>query len=194
MTGRTLTAAVAAALEDREGAPRWLVEIEFDSGTTRFWSGLGDLAALGVVWSGVGRLGKIEAISEISGAVATGVAMELSIMPTPEIPDAVDTFLNIALGETYQGRPCRVYQAQLNPTTGALIDDPFLRFRGYIDIMEDMEIPGGATIRVTAENRLIDLERPKKRTYTPEDQKEIYPNDTFFDGVVTLQRREIVLQ
>ena len=194
MTGRSLTVPVSDALGEPVGAPRWLVEIVFDSGTTRLWNGFGDLTALGQVWTGAGRLGSIAPIKETQDAVATGLVFELLILPTPEIPDAPDAFLNIALSEEYQGRPVTVYQAQLDPDTLALIDDPFVRFRGYLDVVEDSEVPGAAVLRVTAENRLVDLERPRRRTYTPEDQKALYPADTFFDEVAALQNREIVLE
>jgi len=194
MSGRTLTAAVNTELGKSTTAPRFLVKIEFDSGDFRVWNGLGDLTVFGEVYSGIGRLGSIEPISETQEAVASGVQLTLSIMPTTDQPDAVDAILNIALSEEYQGRPVTIWQAQIDHTDGTLIDDPFIRFKGALDVMEDSEIPGLAVIKVTGENRLIDLERIRRRTYTPEDQKDIYPGDTFFDDVAALQNREIKLQ
>lgn len=191
---RPLPQEVADALAAREGAPRWLIEIAFDSGTTRLWNGIGTLTALGHEWTGAGRLGGIEPIEETGDTVAAGVVMSLAIVPTEEVPDAPDAFLNIALAEEYQGRRCTIYQAMLDPETLTLVQEPFVRFRGYLDVMEDVELPGAAVLRVTAENRLIDLERPRKRFYTPEDQKAAYPGDTFFDEVASLQNREIVLK
>lgn len=180
---------------DALSAPRYLVEIQFDSGTTRLWNGLGTLTALGESWTGVGRLGSISPIRDTQDVVASGVAFELTIIPTPEIPDAPDAFLNLALQEEYQGRPVTVYRAFLDPDDGrTLLKDPEPRFKGYLDVMEDVEAPGAAILRVMAENRLIDLERPRKRTYTPEDQKARYPGDTFFDEVAALQNREIILK
>jgi len=194
MTSRTVTQAVADALAAREGAPRWLVEIVFDSGTARYWNGVGTLSALGQSWIGTGRLGAVEPVGEGSETVAQGLVLSLAVIPTAEQPDAPDAFLNIALGEEYQGRACTVYQAMLDPGTLALLADPFPRFKGYLDVVEDSEAPGAAALRVTVENRLVDLERPRKRTYTPEDQKAAWPDDTFFDEVAALQNREIVLE
>ena len=71
--------------------------------------------------------------------------------------------------------------------------DPLIRFAGKMDTMEVSELPGSAVITVTAENRLIDLERSHRRTYTPEDQKASHSGDTFFDEVAALQNREIKL-
>lgn len=191
---RDLTPAQQEAVESRTTAPRWLLEIEFDSGTTRLWTGFGILEALGHEWIGAGRLGTIETIQETLDTVARGLSMSLTIIPTEEIPDAPDVFLNAALTEEYQGRPVTVYQAMMDINTLELIDQPFVRFRGHLDVMEDVEMPGASQLRLTAENRLIDLDRARKRTYTPEDQKSVDESDTFFDEVAMLQNREIVLE
>lgn len=191
---RDLTASVSTALGQPDTAPRWLVEFAFDSGTLRLWNGLGDLEAMGETWTGAGRLGEVGTIKETQEVVASGVELRLTIIPTEDQPDAVDAFLNIALAETYQGRPVTIWQAQMDPSTGQLIDEPFTRFRGRLDVMEDSELPGAAVLKITAENRLVDLERARKSTYTPEDQRARYPGDSFFDGVAALQNREIVLK
>ena len=193
MSGRTLTASIDTELGQSTTAPRWLVKMEFDSGDVRLWNGLGDLTAFGEVYTGAGRLVSIEPIQETQETVASGVRMSLSIQPTSDQPDAVDAILNIALGEEYQGRPVTIWQAQIDHTDGTLISDPFIRFKGKMDVMEDSELPGSAVITITAENRLIDLERSRRRTYTPEDQKASSAGDTFFDEVAALQNREIKL-
>ncbi len=194
---RTLTGAVDTELGQSTTAPRWLVKMEFDplDGTNevRLWNGLGDLTAFGEVYTGAGRLMQIEPIQETQETVASGVRLSLHIRPTTDQPDAVDEILNIALGEEYQGRPVTIWQAQIDHTDGTLIGDPFIRFKGKMDVMEDSELPGAAVITVTAENRLIDLERSRRRTYTPEDQKASHAGDTFFDEVASLQNREIKL-
>lgn len=192
MSGRTLTANINTELGQASTAPRVLVEAIFDSGPLRLWNGLGTLTALGETWTGAGRLMNISPIRETQETVATGVEFQLSIIPTLEQPDAPDAILNIALGEDYQGRPATIYYAYMDDA-GVLIDDPFIRFKGKMDVMEDAEFPGGAIITVTAENRLIDLERPRRRIYTPEDQKGQFANDTFFDEVAALQNRDIKL-
>lgn len=193
MSGRTLTAGINTELAQATTAPRWLVEIIFDSGALRLWNGLGDLTALSQTWTGAGKLGFIQPIRETQETVASGVTLTLHLDPDLDLPDEADSILNIALAEEYQGRPVTIYQAQIDHTTGALIADPFIRFKGKLDVMADSEIPGGATITVTAENRLIDLERARPRTYTPEDHKSDYADDTFFDGVAALQNRQIQL-
>jgi len=191
---RNLTAPMEAALGQPTIARRHLVEIAFDSGTARYWDGFGDLPALGETWTGVGRLGGMAPIGEAAGLTAQGISLSLTILPTAEIPDAPDQVLNIALAEEYQGRQVTIYVALIDLATGQAVSDPFARFRGYLDVMTESEIPGAARIEVTAENRLIDLERPNLRTYTPEDHKAVYPGDTFFDHVHLVRQREIVLK
>lgn len=191
---RGLTSAVETALDQPVIARRLLVELEFTSGIVRYWDGLGDLSALGETWTGVGRLGSVDALSEEVGLTAQGAKLGLTIIPTDEIPDAPDQVLNITSTEEYQGRPVTIYVALIDLSTLTAIVDPFPRFRGYIDVMTEAEMPGSARIELTAENRLIDLERPSTRTYTPEDHKAVYPNDTFFDYVHLVRQREIILK
>ena len=193
MTGRTLTAAVDTELGQATTAPRWFVKIEFANGDVRLWTGIGPKTLFGEVYTGTGRLGRIEPIRETQGLVASGVQMSPLIIPTADQPDAIDDILNIALIENYQGRPVTIWQVQIDHATGDVIPDGFLRFRGALDIMEDSELPGAAIIKLTAESRLIDLERPRLSTYTPEDQKARHPGDTFFDDVAALQNRQIKL-
>jgi hypothetical protein len=45
---------------------------------------------------------------------------------------------------------------------------------------------------LTAESRLIDLERSRERRYTSEDQKIDYPNDKGLEFIADLQDKEIV--
>ena len=52
-----------------------------------------------------------------------------------------------------------------------------------------------AVITVSVENRLIDLEKPRVRRYTPEDQKIDLPfnvRDNGFDEVASVQNKEII--
>lgn len=193
MTQRSLDTAVSDALADAVTAPRYLVELQFDSGTLRLWNGLGMLSALGESWSGAGRLLAISDIKDTQNTVAAGIKLDLSLIPTAEAPDAPDAILNLALAENVQGRPATIYRALLDPETGALIG-VFARFRGYMDTLDDAEIPDAVRLTLSCENRLVDLERVRRRTYTPEDQKARYAGDSFFDGVAALQNREIVLK
>lgn len=190
---RTLHANTETELEQAQTAPRYLVKIEFDSGDLRLWDGLGEITYNSEVYTGAGRLAGVRAMKETQQTVATGVELSLLVIPTSDVPDAVDSVLTIAHSEEYQGRPVTIWQAQIDDA-GALISNPFIRFKGQLDQMREAEIPAAALITVTAENRLIELEYASRRTYTPEDHRADHPNDSFFDGVAALQSREIRLE
>jgi len=49
-----------------------------------------------------------------------------------------------------------------------------------------------AEVSLTGESRLIDLERPRVRRWTSEDQKSLYSGDLGFDFLNSIQEKEIV--
>ena len=64
-------------------------------------------------------------------------------------------------------------------------------FSGYMDQMTIDEGVETCTIGLTLESRLIDLERPRNRRYTSENQKTRFPNDEAFDFVESLQGQRL---
>ena len=126
MTDRTIAADAKTATEDDPNAPRWLVKLEFASGTTFYWNGIGDLLFDGNTYTGTGRLGSISEIRETQETQAEGIELGIMIVPTDETPDAIDAFINLSLDEKYQGRAVTVYQAFVNPDTNTLISHSFV--------------------------------------------------------------------
>jgi hypothetical protein len=61
-----------------------------------------------------------------------------------------------------------------------------------MDVMGIEDSGDTANINVTAESRLIDLERSRERRYTSEDQKINYPNDKGLEFIADLQDKELV--
>lgn len=173
-----VTEVTAAALR-----PVLLTECLFDSGTVRFWNGLGNLTALGDVFTGAANLLAISDYDETQRLEAQGLTLTLSGISS--------SILAIALAEPYQGRQCKVYIGALN-AAGALVSDPYQIFSGFMDVMEITESGDTCTIAVKAENKLLLLSRTKERRYTAEDQKAEYPGDQGFDFVTSLQNKDIV--
>ena len=97
------------------------------------------------------------------------------------------SLITYALTENYQTRSAKVYLGVLS--SGAVVADPYLVFDGRMDVMTIDDNGETANIAMTAESRLIDLERPKLRRYTSDDQKLNHPNDTGFDFVASLQEK-----
>jgi len=151
------------------------VELEFDSGTTRLWNGYGDLTVNSQTYTGSGDLMSISAIEENAEISAKGINMVLSGVPS--------SLLSIALTENYQNRNCAIYVGTITSGTVASYEV----FSGRMDVMTLQENGDTCTISLTAESRLIDLERPRIRRYTSEDQKLIDADDTGLDFINSLQ-------
>lgn len=183
---RTLSGAVVAQLEGRVMRPVLFFEGEFASGTTRAWSGVGSIEWDGKTWTGVGHLGGVSPIKESQDPVANGMSVSLSGVPT--------SLISQALGDARQGRPGKIWLGVMaegvdSPTTTALeiVADPALAFHGRLDVPEIEEAGDSCTITISYENRLVDLERPRERRWTDEDQKIDYPDDDGFAFVNAVQ-------
>lgn len=155
------------------------VELFFDSGTVRFWNGVGDLTFNTNTYTGTGQLLSVSQIEESAEIGAKGVSLTLSGISS--------TILSYALNENYQYRNINIHVGSIS----AGVADSYQIFSGRMDVMTIEEMGETCNVSLTAENRLIDLERPRVRRYTSEDQKSLFPGDKGFDFVNSLQEAEI---
>ena len=176
---RNLSGGLEAATTADVVAPILLVEALFDSGAVRLWTGMGSLSFNGQTYLGAGNLLAVGGVQETQELRATGVDLTVSGVPSE--------MLSLALAEPYQGRGCKVYFGALDTNTGALIADPYQIFAGTIDVMSIAEGGDTATIGLSVESQMLDLERSRERRYEHEDQQIDYPGDMFFQYVPTLQ-------
>ena len=177
---RTIPSVVLNALDDDVINPFFAVELLFDSpNEIRLWTGVGDLIYEGHTWTGAGNLLDISSVEEAADLAVRGATITLSGM-TSEV-------VSLALQEPYQGRVCNIYFGVTSDTT-ALTQV----FSGYMDQMNIQENPDTATIELTVENKLIDLERPRVARYTSAYQKSVYPGDLGMDFIEDLQDKEII--
>ena len=180
---RTLTGAVQTESLKTQGAkPVVLVELQFDSGISRLWSGVGNLVWNGDTFLGAGGLGSIDLAQETVEQKALGIRLTLSGIPPSEI--------SLALGEDVIGRIATVWLAFFD-ASDLLIADPIVVFAGRMDTM-DVALADTATVTVTAESRLIDWDRPRERRYTDADQQEKFPGDQGLAFVSQSVEKEIV--
>lgn len=156
------------------------VDLEFDSGTVRLWNGYDDLSFNSETYTGGGNLLAISPIEENPEISAKGITMSLTGISS--------TILSYALTENYQYRTCAVYVGTIDSGTAS----GYKVFSGRMDVMTITEDGDSCSIQLTAENKLIDLERPRVRRWTSEDQKSIHSGDLGFDFVNSLQEAEIV--
>lgn len=178
---RDLTASVITQLQAASVEVGVLFEGEFASGWVRLWSGVGTLSWDGKSWSGVGTLLGISGIDETNEIRASGLTVSLSGVPSD--------LLSAALGDARSGKTGRVYLAFFSG--GSIVADPILQFEGRLDVPAIEDGPDTATISISYESELIDLERARERRYTPEDQAIDYPGDLGFAYVAALQDAQI---
>lgn len=182
---RGLTAGMVTALTGKNVKLVGLFKFEFDSGDVRFWTGVGNITYNSEVYTGSGNLLSISEVSETMELKAKGVTFKLSGVNA--------SIISLAYTENYQGRPATFFLAALD-SSRAIISDPFIAFKGRMDVMDDFDDGKTATITLTVESHLIDLEKPNVRYYTDEDQQLEYPGDRFFEFVPTLVEKEIILE
>lgn len=205
---RALETATADELSAAVIRPILLFEGEFASGTARAWSGYGNFIWNGYTFQGVGSFGGVSGIEEVDGIKAGGITVQLSGIPAEN--------LSLALSETRQNQDGTVYLALLSDEVflateageiiggedgasflsvthiGEFIGAPYAAFVGRLDVPEIEEGAETGVIRITYENRLIDLERARERRYTKEDQAIDYPEDLGFDFVPELQDKVLL--
>ncbi len=179
---RGLTAGALAQISAQDVRPILLFEGQFESGMVRFWSGLGMLTWDGREWVGAGKLIGISAVEENTEVVASGITVTL---------EGVDPALvSVAIGEARQNMPGRIWVGFMD-ATGAIVADPYLAFRGRLDVPSISDSADGVTIGITYENVLGDLLRRREIRFTDEAQKALHPDDRGFEFVTTIQDKEL---
>ena len=179
---RTLPSALATEFAADELKPFYAVELLFDSGELRFWTGYDEIEANGEIWTGSGMVMNVSGTSEPSDMSANGMTITFSGL------DA--SIISVMLGENYRGRSAKVYLCALDATNQP-VSDMYQVFAGRMDIMTLQENGSVSTISINVENVLIDLERARPIRLTNEDQLDRYSGDNSLSGVAQLQDRQI---
>lgn len=161
-------------------APFVAIDLNFDSGPVRLWNGYTDLTIDGDTFIGAGSFLGVSSVEESAEIAARGVTMTLSGISAD--------LISVALAENYQNRAALVYLGAIQ-SNGTV--QSYQLFSGRLDVMTIEESAETATISVTAENRLIDLERPRIRRFTSEDQKALFSGDLGLDYVNDLQDKTL---
>lgn len=183
---RTLHSDFNTAIQAASVHPAMLMKINTSGGDVLTWSGIGNLVYDSDTYIGVGTFGGVSQVDEKTDLTATGITFTLSGIPS--------ALISTALGQVQHGRTCQLFLALLNTSTGAIIDTPYELFNGFTDVTIVTEQAESCTISIQAENRLIDLERPRIRRYTDEDQKSGSGDsaDVGFEFVQSLQDKVIL--
>jgi|13_taG_2_1085334.scaffolds.fasta_scaffold03779_3 hypothetical protein len=186
---RTVPAALLTALDGDEIEVFYAVDLDFDSGNMRLWTGYGNKTINSQTYTGTGDLLTIDGLEEVSDLSARGTTLTLNGLDS--------TIVSYALTEEYQGRLVTIYWGVGSNTVEI--------FRGYMDKMTIQDAGETSTISLTVESRLIALERANVRRYTRESHSAVRLRkwlddgnsgtpaaDTFFDWTTQLQDKQIV--
>lgn len=179
---RSLTTALNNEILSPSLSPFMAIDLDFAGGNFLTWTGYGNISFGGTTYIGSGDIVTISTVSESSEVRANGVQVNLSGIPSDLIASA--------LTDTYQGRTAIIYFGVINDQV--IVADPYIMFRGRMDTMTVEDSGETATITLTVESRLIDLDRARERRFTSEDQKIDFPNDKGLEFITSLQDKAIV--
>lgn len=174
---RSLTAGMVTETTGDVLEPVLFFKMAFASGDLNVWSGIGDKVFNSDTYTGVGDFGGVSNIEETGLLKAASATFTLSGIPS--------SIIATTLTEDYSERFAKLWLGMLD-SSKAIIADPYLLFVGRMDVMEIEEGPETSIIKLSVVNRLVDLERPKERRYTAEDQKEQFSGDLGLDFVASL--------
>jgi len=180
---RDITSALNTEFNTDSINPFFAVLLDFEGDPIRLWTGLGTISFGGVSYVGGGNLLQVSPVEETGEIKATGATIGLSGIPSD--------LISAALNENYQSRDATVFFGALD-NNSAVIADPYVIFKGFMDIMSIAEDSETATMSLTLESRLIRLENSKLRRFTSEDQKIDFPDDLGLDLIADLQEKEII--
>lgn len=172
---RTIPAGLITSLQQKSVDLYFAVELLFDSGPLRIWSGIGTKTIGGNSYTGTGSLLTVTTAEESNDLSANGASITLS---------GIDSgIIALALTEPYQSRLCSIKIG-----SGS---DVLEVFSGYMDVMTFDDGGDTCTITLTVESRLITMDRAVSLRYTQESQAARYPTDTFFSYVADLADKSI---
>lgn len=163
-------------------APVLFLDLGFDAATVRIHSTVGDIIWGGNTYTGVGRFGNVTAAEEDSELTRTPLTLTLSGIPTD--------LLSAVAQEYYQGRTATLYLGYLDTTSFALVDDPFILYRGRMD-KASFEQGETLTVTLTVESRFAAWDRPLIRRYNNADQQSRYPGDKGLEYVEQSTEKQI---
>ena len=184
---RSITTAFKNAIKSSVGRPFLAVELEFSTGTLRFWNGYGDLTMTAGgssnTFTGLGDLMSVSPTSESDQIEAIGACLSLTGIKS--------SFISTALTGNYTNRNASIFLGVFD-SNKSVISDVYTLFKGKMDIMKIDEKVETAIITINLENRLIAFDRPKERRFTNEDQLQRFSGDKGLEFVPDLQDKEIV--
>jgi hypothetical protein len=179
---RDLSAGFVSAVTAKELNLAWFAWFEFDGGTVRFWTGVGDMTLDGETYNGVGSIGSFSEVVEGRSPEAPGMRFMLNGIPS--------TVLATVFGETYRNRPCALYMAAMNDGFTAVTASALI-FSGVMSTAKLTDDGEMGVLMIEAENELADLMYPNLVRFTQNHQQRIFPGDTGLRFISSITVRKI---
>lgn len=180
---RVLSADQQAALRKPGHRVATFLRMDHPDGEVRVWTGTGVIDHGGDDWLGCGQIAAINGVGSSSEPSVSAVTMTLSGVPA----DA------LSVAETdLKGRQAVIYHGILTPAD-RVIDDLLVADVVDMDRQETSVADDGTyTVVVHGQSGFWQLERPSNLLWSAEEQKKIYPDDTGFDALATLEDLEVM--
>lgn len=175
---RSIPSELLTALTQPECSPYYAFEAQFDAGTVRLWTGIGDRTIGGETFVGAGHLLAISDLEEAADLSAKGASVTLSGLQAG--------IMSLALTEPYQGRRARIFLGEASVASVVEV------FSGIMDKMPISQSPESVTVQLTVESKMVALQRANVRRMTSANHQLRHPGDTFFDWTTKLADMEIV--
>jgi hypothetical protein len=173
-------AALATALSAAHVTQFLMIELQLDSGTLRIATTPFPVDYGGFTWFSSQNLGSIEPVME-TASEQRGLTFTLGGVP----PSIVSSVLN----ENVQGRAVKLLLAVLD---GGTLRVDTNAWSGLLDVLTLEDGTPTATVRVTAEHRLIAWREPQLVRHSDEDHKRLHPGDKFYEYAAEIAEATIV--
>lgn len=181
---RDLSSGMASEITADQLRPVYLVRLEFPIETVRLNTSLYSLTYNSESYTGAGSLLRVGEIEESTDLKAVGVSLGLSGIDS-------SIYSNVS-GTAYQGSETSIYLGLLQSDLSTFYGEPHEVFRGQMDVMTVSSDGETLDINLDVENIFADFERAVPSYYTPQYQKELFPDDTFCDYVASLQDKRVL--
>ncbi|AUZ95508.1 hypothetical protein [Salmonella phage PMBT28] len=155
-------------------------EFDFQSGTTRVHTGIGEILIDGQVYTGLGSMGDVGSIKEENSTSATQLQVTLSGLE-PQL-------ISIALNEQSVNRKVRVFIATLNEDYTQVSYN--LLFKGKLTGASHT-FGDTSALNFTVSNIFEEWSKGRPFRYTDESHKKRHPGDRFFRYVAQMAEHSL---
>lgn len=179
MATRNLTEAFKTALAASTLRPLIFAELVFSVDTYRLCNCRSTRSWDSKSWLGAGMLVRAGDIDETENERTTSFSIVLE--------GASTLFTSVLLNQAQQNRTGTVWFGLEDTSTGEIVVDPYLAFRGYLDTVDFDYNTDSSIISLNYQNENGMLDRSSAQRYTPSTQQYYYPTDLGFEYVAAIE-------